>query len=338
MSKTRARRSSLVEVEALTPSCGQPPGTPRKVAGARAGGGGLKTAVGVGGIVTIVLCYIKYGHLLTMEALRKNQVYLRGTADEYPVLASSVFLAAMMGDVALSLPGSTLFCFMAGLTFPQPLGAILAWLGFGLGSCLCFVLVQSVLGDYFRAKLESSPKMLEYFKVFKSYLQDASGSQIVPMLCVRYMIFIPHWFTNATAALVGVPFFLFFWTTMLACIPGCVLYVCAGTGLAKFFEQQQLAIARGEAGGESPSTVAVLLAVVDFDSRRDMAVVGGFLSLFLLLPLLLWFKQRGQNHSSSANEAAAEKASAGAGAGARPQATLSLVQTQQLTGPAEKLE
>ena len=87
---------------------------------------------------------------------------------------------------------------------------------------------------------------------------------------------------------------------MLACIPGCVLYVCAGTGLAKFFEQQQLAIARGEAGGESPSTVAVLLAVavllvtgntirLAIESRREEIVViklVGGTDAFVRRPLL----------------------------------------------------
>ena len=81
----------------------------------------------------------------------------------------------MMGIVALSLPGSTLFCFVSGLAFPQPFACVLAWLGFSFGSGLCYILVQTVLGDYFRGKLAASEKMSHYYGLFRGC---ARASQI----------------------------------------------------------------------------------------------------------------------------------------------------------------
>jgi hypothetical protein len=151
----RERRSSLlglnleaVELEAD----GHMPGTPVRKAtpGTRSS---VRSVIAVGVVVGIVGAYIRYGHLLTMEALRENQRWLRSTANTRPVASATLFVVAMIGDVALSLPGSTLFCFMSGLAFPQPLASVLSWAGFGFGSGLCFVLVQTVLGDYFQSQV-----------------------------------------------------------------------------------------------------------------------------------------------------------------------------------------
>ena len=73
------------------------------------------------------------------------------------------------------------------------------------------------------------------------------------MICIRYLLFIPHWFTNVASPLIGVPFFLFLWTTMLSSIPGTALYTCAGAGLATVFEARERAAAAGEAAGEMPA-------------------------------------------------------------------------------------
>eukprot|EP01047_Picozoa_sp_COSAG01_P010940 COSAG01_NODE_473_length_16542_cov_42.403651_10_plen_244_part_00 len=141
------------------------------------------------------------------------------------------------------------------------------------------------------SQLDASPKLLGYFATFKSYLQDANGSQVLPMICIRYLLFIPHWFTNVSAALIGVPFPLFQWTTLVSCIPGTVLYTCAGAGLASVFEAQEAALARGETVAP-PSTLEVLLSVVRVDSWRDRLLLAGFLSLFLLVPLVVWLRMK----------------------------------------------
>ena len=119
-------------------------------------------------------------------------------------------------------------------------------------------------------------------------LLDRSRSQAIPMICIRYLLFIPHWFTNVASPLIGVPFFLFLWTTMLSSIPGTALYTCAGAGLATVFEARERAAAAGEAAGEMPSTTDVLLSVVMVDDPVQQALIVGFASMFVLIPLGLW--------------------------------------------------
>ena len=50
-----------------------------------------------------------------------------------------------------------------------------AALGFSFGSGLCYILVQTVLGDYFRGKLAASEKMSHYYGLFRGC---ARASQI----------------------------------------------------------------------------------------------------------------------------------------------------------------
>lgn len=285
----RRRRASLVDIDteleqiALDPTLAEQPKTPW----AR-----IKQGLGVFVLVCIIGGYLRYGHLLTMDALMANQRYLRTTVGDKPIRSGTIFIVLMMGVVALSLPGATLFCFVSGLAFPQPLACILAWLGFSFGSALCYLLVQTVLEDYFKGKLRASPKLYKYYGKFQEYLLDESSSQAVPMICIRYLLFIPHWFTNVAAPLVGVPFFLFLWTTMLSSIPGTALYTCAGAGLATVFKDHERAISAGETP-EMPTTMSVVLAVVWVDDPLEQLMVGCFISLFVLVPGVLYYT-RGQ--------------------------------------------
>ncbi len=280
--RTRRRRASLVAVDdelETVPLLAEQPKTPW----ARA-----KQGFGVLVLVCIIGGYLQYGHLLTMDALMENQKYLRTTVGNTPIRSGAIFIVLMMGVVALSLPGATLFCFVSGLAFPQPLACILAWLGFSFGSALCYILVQTVLEDYFKGKLRASPKLYKYYSKFQEYLLDESASQAVPMICIRYLLFIPHWFTNVAAPLIGVPFFLFVWTTMLSSIPGTALYTCAGAGLATVFQDHERAISAGETP-EMPTTMSVVLAVVWVEDPLEQLMVIFFISLFVLVPGLLYY-------------------------------------------------
>lgn len=277
----RRRRGSMVDD--MVPDLDDPV-PPQLVVRPKDAWGRVKQGLGVLVFLVIVGGYIKYGHLLTMDGLMKNQRWLKSTTLAAPILSGAVFILLMMGVVALSLPGATLFCFVSGLAFPQPFAVILAWLGFSFGSALCYILVQTVLGDYFKTKLQASPQLFKYYGKFQVYLLDENSSQAVPMICIRYLLFIPHWFTNVAAPLIGVPFFLFLWTTMLSSIPGTALYTCAGAGLASVFEDREKALIAGK-DVEMPTTSSVLIAVI---TGGDPLVMVGFVSLFVLVPLCLY--------------------------------------------------
>ena len=120
------------------------------------------------------------------------------------------------------------------------------------------------------------------------------------MICIRYLLFIPHWFTNVAAPLIGVPFFLFVWTTMLSSIPGTALYTCAGAGLATVFKDHERAIIAGETP-EMPSTMSVVLAVVWVEDPLEQLMVVFFISLFVLVPGVLYY-MRGLPVSSQASD------------------------------------
>lgn len=166
----------------------------------------LRTILGLSVVIVILTAYWRYGHLVTTESMRKNNNMLRAVAASYPVGAPLLFVAGsyfcqvslhtdllwpgMTGLVSLSLPGASGCCFLAGLLFPAPLACLLTWFGFSFGSALCYVLVQNVCGDYVQGLIRDTPKMGGYFVRFQEYLQD---SEVIPMLVVRYLLFIPHW-------------------------------------------------------------------------------------------------------------------------------------------------
>ena len=56
------------------------------------------------------------------------------------------------------------------------------------------------------------------------------------MIYVRYVVIIPFWFVNVSAALLGAKFETFVISTFLATIPGSILLTTAGRGLSNIFE------------------------------------------------------------------------------------------------------
>lgn len=250
----------------------------------------LRTILGVSVVIVILTAYWRYGHLVTTESMRKNNNMLRAVAASYPVGAPLLFVAGMTGLVSLSLPGASGCCFLAGLLFPAPLACLLTWFGFSFGSALCYVLVQNVCGDYVQGLIRDTPKMGGYFVRFREYLQE---SEVIPMLVVRYLLFIPHWFTNASAALLDVNLCTFLWTTALASLPGTLLYTFAGTTLASIFAEQERAVAAGMTAVDTPSTLQLLVLVIQSQSSRNKALIGASASLFLLVPLAAyWYSNK----------------------------------------------
>jgi uncharacterized membrane protein YdjX (TVP38/TMEM64 family) len=171
------------------------------------------------------IVYWKFGHLLTLHALKNNRDFLASYVESNFAIASAIFISLMILDIALTIPGATTLSFAGGLLFKQPYAALYAYTGYVIGACCSYWLVRTVLADYVRPMLRPNSSM---FKKLESRLKE---NGFIYVILARYTLIFPYWFVTATASIVGVPFLTFAPATSIAVIPGAVIYTTAGVAL-----------------------------------------------------------------------------------------------------------
>ena len=217
-----------------------------------------------------VVIYWKFGHLLTLQALKANRDYLASYVESNFVYASAIFIAIMTLDIALTIPGATTLSFAGGLLFKQPYAALYAYTGYVVGACCSYWLVRSVLADYVRPMLRPNSSM---FKKLENKLKE---NGFVYLILARYTLIFPYWFVTATASIVGVPFLTFAPATSIAVIPGAVIYTTAGVALSAVLETVD---------SESMTPGDVLMRTLT--GSDDVKWLAGALTLAGLVPLCL---------------------------------------------------
>jgi uncharacterized membrane protein YdjX (TVP38/TMEM64 family) len=229
-----------------------------------------------------IIVYWKFGHLLTLQALKANRDFLASYVESNFAYASAIFIAVMTLDIALTIPGATTLSFAGGLLFKQPYAALYAYTGYVIGACCSYWLVRSVLADYVRPMLRPNSSM---FKKLESKLKE---NGFVYLILARYTLIFPYWFVTATASIVGVPFFTFAPATSIAVIPGAVIYTTAGVALSAVLETID---------SEKMTPGDVLMRTLT--GSDDVKWLAGALALAGLVPLSLKIFMKRKNHKSN---------------------------------------
>lgn len=177
------------------------------------------------GALAVTLCCLavafwQFKSILTMENLKMHHKELSVLVSQYPVGGP---MAIMMGIVMvgmLCMPGQTPLCIAAGFFYPQPYATLYTWTGTWIGATCCYCLVRYTTDDiaaFFLSKARSN-------SYFKSIEEGLRKDELLYMVLIRYMVFVPFFVVNISAAVLGVSFPVFFITTFFATIPGASLF------------------------------------------------------------------------------------------------------------------
>lgn len=177
-------------------------------------------------IALIILCYNYFGlnQFLSLENLKHHQENLNAYYLEHPLSVIGIFSLVYISSVTLSLPAATLFSLGAGALFGVALGSSIVLLTSSIGATFAFLLSRHFLKDWieekFKSKLDAINKGLK--KEGHYYL-----------LSLRLIPIFPFFLINLLLGLTSIPTMTYFWLTLVGMIPGTILYVNAGTQLAK---------------------------------------------------------------------------------------------------------
>ena len=164
------------------------------------------------------------GSFLTLENLKAQQAELDSWREQNPQLSLLVFFVVYVVVTALSLPGAAVMTLAIGAIFGFVTGTILVSFASTIGATLAFVIARFLLRDTVQARFGDKLKAINQ-GVEKDGAFYLFGLRLVPLF--------PFFVINLVMGLTPIRTWTFAWVSQVGMFAGTLVYVNAGTQLAK---------------------------------------------------------------------------------------------------------
>ena len=176
-------------------------------------------------IVAAVVFFAAGGQrYFSFENLKAQQAALEAWREAYPWQSGLVFFAVYVAFTSLSLPAASLLTLLAGAIFGLGRGVLIVSFASAIGATLAMLAARFVLRDWvqerFRAQLQGVNRGVEKEGAF--YL-----------FTLRLIPAVPFFLINLAMGLTPIRVWTYYWVSQVAMFPATVLYVNAGTQLAR---------------------------------------------------------------------------------------------------------
>jgi pyruvate/2-oxoglutarate dehydrogenase complex dihydrolipoamide dehydrogenase (E3) component/uncharacterized membrane protein YdjX (TVP38/TMEM64 family) len=164
------------------------------------------------------------GDALTLEQLKARQAGLQAWTAANPAQASLLFFAGYVLVVALSIPGAAVMTLAAGAIFGLLQGTVLVSFASTFGATLAFLVARFLLREPLRAR---------YGERLGAFDEGIARDGAFYLFTLRLVPLFPFFLINLLAGLTALRTWTYFWVSQLGMLPGTVVYVYAGTQLAR---------------------------------------------------------------------------------------------------------
>jgi uncharacterized membrane protein YdjX (TVP38/TMEM64 family) len=165
------------------------------------------------------------GRYLSLDALRSSLLQLQAFVRGNPIGASLGFVAAYTVLASLNVPGAALtFTLGAGALFGTLWGSVLASIGSSIGATVGCALSRFLLQEFVERQFPAAVQRVnEGLRTDGAYY--LFGLRLVPVF--------PFFVINLVMGLTRMPLRTFYWVSQAGMLPGTVVFVNAGTQLAR---------------------------------------------------------------------------------------------------------
>ena len=182
-------------------------------------------------IVVIVLALVAFalwrsGLLaeLNLDGLRARQGALQGWTAANPWLAAGGFFALYVLVTGVSLPGAVILTLAGGAIFGLVEGTILVSFASSIGATLAFLASRFVLRDSLRRR---------YGERLRAFDAGIERDGAYYLFTLRLVPVVPFFLVSLLAGLTALKTRLFYLVSQAGMLPGTIVYVYAGTQLAR---------------------------------------------------------------------------------------------------------
>jgi pyruvate/2-oxoglutarate dehydrogenase complex dihydrolipoamide dehydrogenase (E3) component/uncharacterized membrane protein YdjX (TVP38/TMEM64 family) len=210
-------------------------------------------------LVALIVAFFAFdlGRFLSLEYIKSRQAEFTALAADKPLAVGGAFFAIYVAVCALSLPGAAIMTLAAGAIFGLATGTLIVSFASAIGATLALLTSRYILRDSvqskFGARLADLDKGIEREGAF--YL-----------FTLRLVPIFPFFIINLLMGLTKMKAWTFYWVSQIGMLAGTLVYVNAGTQLAKIESLQ---------GILSPGLIGsfVLLGVFPLVAKKIIEVI-----------------------------------------------------------------
>lgn len=211
-------------------------------------------------IAAIIFSAIAFdiGSLLSFDQLKERQADLQMLIEDNPLISAAVFLLIYIAATAISIPGAVILTLAGGALFGLAQGTVLVSFASTLGALFAFLVSRYFLHDFVQNKFSDRLETIN-LKVAKDGAFYLLFLRLVPLF--------PFFLINLVMALTPIRAWTFYWVSQIGMFPATLIYVNAGTQLAKISSIKDIA---------SPSLLVALslLGLLPFITKGLMSFIN----------------------------------------------------------------
>ncbi len=172
------------------------------------------------------------GRYLSLAFLKDSQSSFQAVFEQHPVRVTLAFFALYVAVTGLSLPGAVIMTLAAGAGFGLVLGTVVVSFASTLGATLAMLAARYLLRDSIQARFG---KRLD--EINKGVAKEGAFY----LFSLRLIPAVPFFALNLLMGLTHIRTWTYFWVSQLGMLAGTVVYVNAGTQIAKIDSLQSIA-------------------------------------------------------------------------------------------------
>jgi pyruvate/2-oxoglutarate dehydrogenase complex dihydrolipoamide dehydrogenase (E3) component/uncharacterized membrane protein YdjX (TVP38/TMEM64 family) len=161
---------------------------------------------------------------LTLEELKARQAQLQSWVDAHPWRAGLGYFLAYVLVTALSIPGAVVMTLAGGALFGLLKGTVLVSFASTLGATLAFLVARFLLRRPLRERYGERLRRLD---------EGIERDGAFYLFTLRLVPLFPFFMINLLAGLTALRAWTYYWVSQLGMLPATVVYVYAGTQLAR---------------------------------------------------------------------------------------------------------
>ena len=173
-------------------------------------------------VLIVLLYYTGLSHHFSIESIKANSAQYKQLVQEQYASAVLIFIALCTLLTACTLPITIPMGVVGGFLFGLWPGFVYSMISTLIGSSISFLIIRYALFHVVHARYQ---KQLDIFnEKIKSY-------GYTYLISLQLLAVIPYFVINTLAALAGVSYFTFLWTTAAGASPVIAIYAFAGKQL-----------------------------------------------------------------------------------------------------------
>jgi pyruvate/2-oxoglutarate dehydrogenase complex dihydrolipoamide dehydrogenase (E3) component/uncharacterized membrane protein YdjX (TVP38/TMEM64 family) len=177
-------------------------------------------------LVALVVAFFAFdlGRFLTLDALKAGQATFAGWYDASPWLVAGAYILIYVAVTALSLPGAAVMTLAGGALFGLGVGTLLVSFASSIGATLAFLVSRFLLRDWVQGRYG------ERLGVVNRGMEKDGAFYLFTL---RLVPIFPFFLINLLMGLTPIRTRTFYWVSQVGMLAGTLVYVNAGTQLAR---------------------------------------------------------------------------------------------------------